>query len=108
MDDTAATAAESPSIATTYEKVLQKNPVSPYLDSREDFIKWVHHIHNVINVRLDKPTITLQEHYEDFLKYFESKPTRLKRLWKEKEKIIFTVAILAILMYIWHNKNVIL
>ena len=50
----------NPSIATTYEKVLQKNPVSPYLDSREDFITWVHHIHNIINIRLEKPTITLQ------------------------------------------------
>ena len=96
----------NPTIATTYEKVLQKNPVSPYLDSREDFITWVHHIHNVINIRLDKPTITLQEHYDEFLKHFETKPDKLKRLWQERTKILFTIAVLGILMYIWYNKNV--
>jgi len=96
----------NPSIATTYEKVLQKNPVSPYLDSREDFITWVHHIHNIINIRLEKPTITLQEHYEEFSKHFETRPTRLKRLWQERTKILFTIAILGILMYLWYNKNV--
>jgi len=96
------------SMASVYEKILLKHPVSPYLDSREDFIEWVHYLHNKINTRLDKPTITLQEHYDEFSKYFETKQTRMKRLWKEKYKIFFTVSILGILMYIWYNKNVIL
>jgi len=52
------------SIKTVYESLLQKYPVTPYLDTRKDFIKWVHHLHNKVNQRLDKPTITLEEYYE--------------------------------------------
>ncbi len=87
------------SMATVYEKILQKNPVTPYLDTRDDFIQWMHHIHNKINERLQKPTITLQEHYDKFLIHFESKEKKLKRLWKQKAQIIITI--FCVLMYIW-------
>jgi hypothetical protein len=36
--------------------------VAPYLDSRTQFVRWVHFIHNKINERTLKPTITLEEH----------------------------------------------
>ena len=52
------------SIKTVYESLLQKYPVTPYLDTRKDFVQWVHHLHNKVNQRLDKPTITLEEYYE--------------------------------------------
>ena len=29
-----------------FENLLNKFPVSPYLSSRESFMKWVHYIHN--------------------------------------------------------------
>lgn len=54
----------TPSMKTGYESLLKKYPVTPYLDTRKDFIKWVHHLHNKVNQRLDKPTITLEEYYE--------------------------------------------
>ena len=60
-------------IATTFIKVLEKNPVTPYLDSKRDFIKWMHHIHNKINVRLDKPTISLADHYKEMNDFYKPK-----------------------------------
>jgi hypothetical protein len=53
----------NPSIATTFTKLLEKYPVAPYLDSRDDFIKWMNFIHNKINERLNKPPVSLADHY---------------------------------------------
>ena len=38
---------------------LDKYPVSPYLDSRESFIRWVHFIHNRFNTALGKEPISI-------------------------------------------------
>lgn len=78
-------------IGSNFQKILKDNPVTPYLDTRADFIKWMHHIHNIINRRLDKPEISLAEHYQEFSRHFESKQTKWQRLWKEKQKIWFTI-----------------
>jgi hypothetical protein len=80
-------------IATTFEKLLKKYPVTPYLDTKADFIKWMHFIHNKINERLDKPPISLADHYDEFNQNYETKQTRLQRMWNEKRKILFTLAI---------------
>ena len=37
-----------------FSELLDKYPVSPYLDKRESFIKWVHFLHNQINLRLNR------------------------------------------------------
>ena len=89
----------SKSIATTFVKMLEKYPVTPYLDTQKDFIKWMHFIHNKINIRLDKPTITLQEHYDQYHEAYEPKPTRLKRFLKERYNVIYGIIILLFIQY---------
>jgi hypothetical protein len=58
-------------MAGNFSKLLDKYPVSPYLDSRESFIKWVHFIHNRVNEKLYKPVVSYEEffkqYYEDFV-----------------------------------------
>jgi hypothetical protein len=49
--------------------LLDKYPVSPYLDNRESFIRWMHFIHNKINVTLGKEQISL---YTSLDKYHDS------------------------------------
>ena len=41
--------------------LLDKYPISPYLDSRESFMRWMHFIHNKINKELGKKEITIYE-----------------------------------------------
>ena len=53
-------------IGNEFSIFLDKYPVTPYLDSRESFIKWIHFIHNRINVILNKPEITLKEAYQAY------------------------------------------
>ena len=87
------------SMGTIFIKLLEKYPVTPYLDNQKDFIKWMHFIHNKINVRLDKPTFTLQEHYDKFNEAYEPKQSKLHRFFKERYKVIVTIVILLLSGY---------
>jgi hypothetical protein len=49
-------------VASNFAKMLARYPVTPYLDSRTHFVRWVHFIHNKINEHVGKPTMTLEEH----------------------------------------------
>jgi hypothetical protein len=41
-------------IGNKFSNLLDKYPVSPYLDSRDAFIRWGHFIHNKINEKFIK------------------------------------------------------
>jgi hypothetical protein len=41
-----------PKMGDEFSKMLDKYPVSPYLDHRDSFIRWVHFIHNKLNFSL--------------------------------------------------------
>jgi hypothetical protein len=86
-------------IGSLFLKLIDKYPITPYLDSQKDFIKWMHFIHNKINIRLDKPTITLSEHYQQFHALYEPKESKLKRCLKERYHIIFIMVIILFVMY---------
>jgi hypothetical protein len=43
-----------PEMSAEFDRMIDKYPVRPYLDSRESFIRWVHFIHNRYNVILMK------------------------------------------------------
>ena len=44
-----------------FSRLLDKYPVTPYLDKRESFIRWTVFIHNKINKMIGKPEISLDE-----------------------------------------------
>lgn len=44
-----------------YKSHLQRNPITPYLDSRTDLMKWTIQIHNEVNKMLGKPEWTMEE-----------------------------------------------
>ena len=50
-----------------YKEHLSKNPLTPFLDSRTDLIKWTVAIHNKVNVSLGKKEWSLEE----VLSYYE-------------------------------------
>ena len=80
-------------IANEFSKLLDLYPITPYLDTRESFIRWTWFIHNKINQKLDKPQITLNDFY---VKYYEAyKPKNLKLLeqYKIREKVIYAILV---------------
>ena len=71
-------------IGNGFSKILDKYPVTPYLDSQASFVKWVHFIHNKINVALDKNEMTMDE---AMVKYYELyKPKAVKEIEERKRR----------------------
>lgn len=42
-----------------YSQYIQEHPVTPYLSSKANLIKWLTDIHNKVNQGLGKPTLTI-------------------------------------------------
>lgn len=86
-------------IAKEFSDLLDKYPVTPYLDSRPSFNKWMHFIHNKVNFVLNKPQINIldstnkyKENYKmPDLVQFESKK------WKQKLIYISIIVVLLII-----------
>ena len=90
-----------------FSVLLDKYPVSPYLDNRESFIRWVHFIHNKVNVILGKEEISL---YASLDKYHEqvAKDIITKQMFsdidynvKRQLLIAFIVFICLCFIFVW-------
>ena len=82
---------------TRFSRMLDKYPVTPYLDSRESFIKWTHFIHNRVNEALNKPTLS----YANFIDNYNRKPnqdkeTMMSWIKNHKNKIIISFMLIII------------
>ena len=49
-----------------FATLLDKYPVTPYLDKRASFVRWMHFIHNKINRKLKKNQISFLESMDRF------------------------------------------
>lgn len=97
----------SESIGNKFSEFLDKYPVTPYLDSRESFIRWVHFIHNKVNVYLGKEEYTLYEtldhYYEQYLPVPIKKMNsilRNKHIWYSGICLMIVILILSNRRYI--------
>lgn len=59
--------------------LLDKYPVTPYLDSRKSFIKWVHFIHNRINEKLQLPQVDLEKFKTEYFHLYREKTSKSKK-----------------------------
>lgn len=81
-------------LGNNFSNLIDQYPVTPYLDSRDSFIKWVHFIHNKVNQSLDKPEIDFYTALDKY--YFHYKPKEIinKDSIRFREKLIFVSIIL--------------
>ena len=92
--------------ATYFSKLLDEYPVTPYLDSRDSFIRWMHFIHNKINQKLEKPSISLQEFYVEYYEAYKEKDVKHKEYYKYRNRIIYFLtlsSIVGITYYMYHK-----
>ena len=61
-------------IGDRFSNLLDKYPVSPYLGSRESFVRWVHFIHNKINVVLGKDEMSILESIDAYFAQYKPRP----------------------------------
>ena len=93
-------------ISVQFSKLLDEYPVTPYLDSRDSLIKWVHFIHNKINEKTEKPKISLSDFYINYYNAYKPKIISIKEIYRWKEKLIYIIVLILIVclaLYL-HNK----
>ena len=81
-------------ISGQFSKMIDKYPITPYLDNRDSFVRWVHFIHNKINEKLEKPTISLNEFFLKYYDQYKSKDVKLAEYYKIREKVIYFLIII--------------
>tara|TARA_R110001592_G_scaffold154118_4_gene383026 strand:- start:428 stop:859 length:432 start_codon:yes stop_codon:yes gene_type:complete len=93
-------------IGNSFAKYLDKYPVTPYLDSRTSFMKWMHFIHNKINVSIGEPELSQEESMAQYYEEYKPKVVKDAQQRKQREKLIFLflVCFLIIIGGILYNK----
>lgn len=91
--------------AKNFMKLLSLYPVSPYLDNRHSFVRWMHFIHNKINEQLEKPKISLAKFYTCYYDQFKSKTERNTDTYQLREKMIYGGELLLIVGIIYYLYN---
>ena len=89
-------------ISSEFSKLIDKYPITPYLDNRDSFIRWTHFIHNKINQKLEKPQISLNEFYVKYYDEYKSDNVKAGEYYKLKEKIVYSLIIVTIVGSIYY------
>lgn len=84
-----------------FEKILDMYPVSPYLDSRDSFVRWTYFIHNKINQYLGKEEISFLESRERYISHYQPKPIYLYEKIRINKHIVSMVFVLFIVFMIF-------
>ena len=88
-------------IGNKFSHLLDKYPVSPYLDSRESFVRWMHFIHNKLNTRLGKEELSMPVALETYRNLYKPKKILLRETILTRKHIIHFVFIIVLLFIIY-------
>jgi len=86
-----------PKIGNMFSQMLDEYPVSPYLEGKDSFLKWVHFIHNKINLKLNKDEKTLPETLDAYYELYKPKEIILREEIKYRKKILFVILLVGLL-----------
>jgi hypothetical protein len=89
-------------ISSEFSKLIDKYPITPYLDNRDSLIRWTHFIHNKINQKLEKPQISLNEFYVNYYDEYKSDNVKAVEYYKLKEKLVYSLIIVIIVGSIFY------
>ena len=93
-------------IATYFSKLLDEYPITPYLDTRDSFIRWMWFIHNKINQKLEKPKISLSKFYELYYEQYKPKDVKYKEFNRLKNKLIYLLVLvlfICVIIYLYNK-----
>jgi hypothetical protein len=89
-------------ISGEFSKIIEKYPIAPYLDNRESFVRWMHFIHNKINEKLEKPTITLNTFYLNYYDAYKTKDEKLMQYYNIRGKVLYFAVIILLVIFIYY------
>lgn len=81
--------------------LLDKYPISPFLDNRESFIRWTHFIHNKVNVKIGKPEISIYKALDNFYRTCLPKPIvnhRKRQTWRD---IAYIMSLIGLVLFMY-------
>jgi len=88
-------------IGNNFSRILDKYPVTPYLDNKDSFIRWVHFIHNKINHSIGKEEISYMTAMDKYNSEYKPKPIYLSEKINFRKHYIHIILILALLFFIF-------
>ena len=87
-----------------FAKMLDKYPVSPYLVSKSSFCKWVHFIHNKMNLQLNKKELSYLESIDEYDKYYLPKIINDLGIAKYKKHLYYFIIAITMIVFLYKNK----
>jgi len=88
-------------IGDKFSRMIDRYPVTPYLDNRDSFVRWVHFMHNKINVQLGKEELSLPMALDKYRAEYKPKPFVLSERINMRKHYIHAVLILTLLFLIY-------
>jgi len=88
-------------IGDKFSRMIDRYPVTPYLDNRDSFVRWVHFMHNKINVQLGKEELSLPMALEKYRAEYKPRPLVLSERINMRKHYIHAVLILVLLFLIY-------
>lgn len=79
-------------------KHLDQYPVTPYLEDRDGFMKWVHFIQNKVNSSLGLSEKTTAEAMQEYYNEYKPRSIVMKNVIKQREKYIFLAIIVSFIL----------
>jgi hypothetical protein len=91
------------SMGNQFAEMLDKYPVTPYLDKRESFVRWVVFIHNKINMSLGKLELSLEETEEEYFRKYVPEQLEVYGNTPLRRTVVYmnTAIILALLVIVY-------
>ena len=89
-------------ISKEFEKLIDQYPITPYLDNRDSFVRWTHFVHNKINEKLEKPSISLNDFFVQYYNSYKSQNEKLTEYYKLREKFVYGGILITILGSIYY------
>jgi hypothetical protein len=88
-----------------FSKLLDKYPVTPYLDNRESFVRWTIFIHNKINALLGKEELSLPVALDKYQAEYKPRMTKISEALGIRKHILYALFIIGcfLLIYVYHK-----
>jgi len=84
-----------------FSQLLDKYPVTPYLDNKESFVRWTHFMHNKFNHLLGKEEISLPMALDKYRAEYKPKPLYMFDKIRIRKHYIHAVLILIFIFLIY-------
>jgi hypothetical protein len=96
-------------VGNRFSRLLDKYPVTPYLDKRESFMRWMNFIHNKINHMIGKEELSIDESTLTYEKKYDPQQYVLYNGSEHSKYEIYTqmafIAFLCLFLYYCYQKE---